>query len=293
MKQSFQADVLSYDAIDVDGIRFDFLNPHQVMQAVERWRHRGESHYIAITNPHSVMTCHRDEGMRDATHGASLVLPDGVGVTLAARCMGHGKRKRLTGPDLMLKMCDFGRVYGHRHYFYGGAEGVADQLAERLLQRFPGMKIAGACCPPFRKLTPAEDARMVQMVNDARPDVIWVGLGAPKQEKWMHEHRDSFNASVMVGVGAAFDFHSGHVKWAPPLVRTLGLEWAHRLAVSPRRMWRRNMDSPLFMGRVMRRAVADGALRVIGRGRSRITRVEIGAGSQSLGRIENTTRDAA
>jgi N-acetylglucosaminyldiphosphoundecaprenol N-acetyl-beta-D-mannosaminyltransferase len=193
------------------------------------------------------MMCRRDPEMRKATTGAALILPDGVGIILAARLLGYGPRHRATGPELMLKLCDLGRKYGFRHFFYGGAEGVAERLARRLGNLYPGLTVAGACCPPFRSLSAEEDLDLVKQINDARPDVLWVGLGAPKQEKWMVEHAGRISAAAMIGVGAAFDFHSGNVKWAPPWVRKLGLEWAYRLVLEPKRMWRRNVDSPLFL----------------------------------------------
>jgi len=188
--------------------------------------------------------------MDRATRQAGMVLPDGAGIIMAANILGYTHSGRATGPALMLKLCDWGRQKGYRHFFYGGTEGIADKLAQRLTEMYPGLEVAGTCCPPFRQLCEAEDQEIVDTINDARPDIIWVGLGAPKQEKWMADHVGRLKATAMVGVGAAFDFHSGNVKWAPAIIRRLGLEWAWRLAENPKRMWRRNLDSPLFLTKV-------------------------------------------
>jgi N-acetylglucosaminyldiphosphoundecaprenol N-acetyl-beta-D-mannosaminyltransferase len=151
----------------------------------------------------------------------------------------------------MLNLCEWGQRHSYRHFFYGGAEGVADELANRLASRYPGLIVAGTCCPPFRPMSEAEDRRAVEQINASRPDVVWVGLGAPKQEKWMFEHVGRIHAPVIIGVGAAFDFHSGRIAWAPGWIRRIGMEWIYRLAREPGRMWRRNLDSPRFLFRVL------------------------------------------
>jgi N-acetylglucosaminyldiphosphoundecaprenol N-acetyl-beta-D-mannosaminyltransferase len=240
--------------IPIGGIDFDFIKQRDVPAAINDWRRTGHNGYVTLVNPHSVMMCRRDEQMRDATKGADLILPDGIGIVLAARLLGHGKQYRVTGPALMLRLCDAGRAQGLRHYFYGGREGIADRLAAQLSEMYPGLVVAGTYCPPFRPMSVAEDEAVVAEINAARPDVVWVGIGAPKQEKWMANHVRRIRARAMVGVGAAFDFHSGNVRWAPKWVRNIGCEWAYRLICEPRRMWRRNLDSPLFLGLVIMQA---------------------------------------
>lgn len=235
----------------VAGFRFDFLTQTDVLGSILRWRRGGHKRYIVLANPHSVMTAHRNQPMRAAVRSAGLCLPDGVGIVLAAKLLGYGRRHRVTGPSLLLQVCDAGREHGVRHFFLGGAEGVAERLRDHLLNLYPGLQIAGLYCPPFRNLTPAEDAALVRRINRTQPDVVWVAMGAPKQEVWMAAHAGALNAPAMIGVGAAFDFHSGNVRWAPRWVRRSGLEWAHRLITEPRRMWRRNLDSPLFLFRVL------------------------------------------
>ncbi len=248
---------------NVGGVTFDFVLMTQVIDRIEQWRRRGRQDYIVLTNPHSVMLCRRDDRMRRATRAAGLTLPDGVGVILAAELLGFGRQHRVTGPALMLEICDRGRALGYRHYFYGGQAGVADELARRLAALYPGLQVAGACSPPFKSLSEPEKYEMVDRINAAKADIVWIGLGAPKQEKWMHEHIGWIDATAMIGVGAAFDFHSGNVQWAPKWIRKCGIEWAYRLASEPRRMWRRNLDSPLFLLRVLRQLAAQTLGRIL------------------------------
>jgi len=236
----------------IGGVHFDLIDPDRVAQRIEEWRKNKTRHYICITNPHSVMMCRRDRKMDAVTAGAGLVLPDGIGVILAARLLAYAHQGRVTGPGLMLYLCDKGRAQGWRHYFYGGAKGVADQLAAQLSKRYPGLAVAGACCSVFRPMSPEEDQALVEQINATKPDIVWVGLGTVNQEKWMAAHLGRLTASTMIGVGGAFDVHSGNVPWAPKWIRRCGLEWAYRLALEPRRMWRRNLDSPLFLALVLK-----------------------------------------
>lgn len=233
------------------GVRFNLIDYAQAFETIEGWRNRGQRNFVVIANPHSVLTCRRDPEMRRAVNQAGLILPDGVGIIHGAKILGLSHQGRVTGPTLMLKLCDWGREHGYRHFFYGGGEGVAEKLAEKLSQAWPGLQVAGTLCPPFRPPNAKENEEMIEQINQARPDIVWVGLGAPKQEKWMANHIHRIHTTAMIGVGAAFDFHSGNVSWAPPLLRQAGLEWAYRLALEPRRMWRRNLDSPLFLLKVL------------------------------------------
>jgi N-acetylglucosaminyldiphosphoundecaprenol N-acetyl-beta-D-mannosaminyltransferase len=237
-------------ARDLLGVRIDLTKPQDVFLELLSWRRTGRRGYVTLVNPHTIVSCSRDPEMLAAVRDSDLALPDGVGITLASRLLGYGRASRIAGPSLMLDLCDWGRSAGLRHFFYGGGEGVADELARRLERRFPGLHIAGALCPPFRTLTPDEDESMVQTINAAAPDLVWVGLGTAKQEKWMAAHVGRIQAAALLGVGAAFNFHAGTVPWAPAWVRRAGLEWAYRLAHEPRRLWHRNLDSPIFLARV-------------------------------------------
>jgi len=232
--------------------QFDLVDYPTVMETIDLWRRSGERHYLTLTPPHSVMMCESDAEIRRATNKASLTLPDGIGIILAANLLNYPHHGRVTGPTLMLKLCDWGRAAGYGHFFYGGSPGVADMLARRLTEQFPGLKVTGAYSPPFKKVTQQEDAKIIQHINSTRPDIVWVGLGSPKQEKWMLEHVGEIDATGLIGVGAAFDFHSGRVKWAPSCVRKVGMEWAFRLVTDPRHMWRRNVNSVVFLAKVLR-----------------------------------------
>lgn len=236
---------------DILGVHFHLIPRSAVLDHILAWRGQAGCHFIMIANPHSVMLCRRDPAMMAAARSATLCLPDGVGVTLAADILRHPHHGRVTGPALMLDLCDRGRSHNLRHFFYGGAEDVANQLAAKLTARFPGLIVAGTHTPPFRDLTADEEAAIRDQIHASRADILWVGLGAPKQEKWIHRQLDQLTTPAVIGVGAAFDFHSGHVKWAPAWIRKAGLEWAYRLALNPRRMLRRNLDSPVFLAHVL------------------------------------------
>jgi N-acetylglucosaminyldiphosphoundecaprenol N-acetyl-beta-D-mannosaminyltransferase len=219
-----------------------------VLDIMDGWIRAREPRYVCVTDVHCVMESRRDPELRRIYHEAGLVVPDGMPLVWLSRLAGHAEAARVYGPDLLLACCEHSLTHGYRHFFYGGASGVADLLAERLAQRFPGLGVAGTYSPPFRPLTPAEDAAIVELINGSRADVVWVGLGAPKQERWMHAHRRSLRASVLLGVGAAFDFHAGVKKQAPRWLQRSGFEWAFRLLTEPRRLWRRYLrNNPAFI----------------------------------------------
>ena len=232
-------------------VAFDLVDYRAVMNMIGQWKRHAERHYITLTPPYSVLMCHRDVELKEATTRADLTLPDGVGIIVAAGLLRYPHSGRVSGPTLMLRLCDWGRSEGLRHFFYGGLPGVADLLADKLSEQFPGLVVAGSYCPPFGRLSAEEDAQVIQYIDGCRPDIVWVGLGSPKQEKWMRKHTGKINASALIGVGAAFDFHSGRVKWAPQWMRRAGVEWAYRLAKEPRRMWRRNVNSLVFLAKVL------------------------------------------
>jgi N-acetylglucosaminyldiphosphoundecaprenol N-acetyl-beta-D-mannosaminyltransferase len=260
---------------EILGLGCNLLDYGAVLNVVRQWRetHAGRSRYIIALNPHSVMMGRRNNMVRHAMAGAAMALPDGVGMIWAANMLGYSHKGRCTGPTLMLNLCDWGRQHRFRHFFYGGAEGVVEELVQRLQSAYPGLEVAGTCTPPFRELTPEEDGDVCRQINASAADIVWVGLGAPKQERWMAEHEDRLDVPVLIGVGAAFDYHSGRVKWAPAWVRGIGMEWAYRLIQEPRRLWRRNLDSPLFLFHVLFQKLRPPAFRE-GRGTSMPATVE-------------------
>jgi N-acetylglucosaminyldiphosphoundecaprenol N-acetyl-beta-D-mannosaminyltransferase len=236
---------------EILGLRFDLVAVDDVLAAICEWRVHCRSDYAVLANPHSVLSARRDPEFHNAITQARLTLPDGVGISIAARILGYGRAHRVGGPTIMRELVDRGRAHGFRHFFYGGGPGVADRVAEQFAITYPGLEVAGVYCPPFRSLTADEDQQAVEFINSTRPDLVWVGLGTGKQEKWMASHVGRIQATALLGVGAAFDFHSGNVPWAPEWIRRSGLEWAYRLIHEPRRLWRRNLDSPIFLAAVI------------------------------------------
>jgi N-acetylglucosaminyldiphosphoundecaprenol N-acetyl-beta-D-mannosaminyltransferase len=188
---------------------------------------------------HTLVEASGNPRLRDAlNHADAVASPDGMPLVWVGRAMGQTVG-RVCGPDLMPLLIDRSRAQGARHFFYGGAPGVADALAAKLVERFPGMIVAGTHSPPFRPLTEDEDAAEIELINGARPDYVWVGLGSPKQDLWIDDHRGRLNASVLFAVGAAFDFHSGGLRRAPVWMQRTGTEWLYRLLAEPRRLLRR------------------------------------------------------
>ncbi len=222
------------------GVRVDAVQVPDVVAQMEGWiQERGQSHYIAVTGMHGVTEAQHDPCFKDILNAADLVVPDGMPLVWLSRIRGHSLQRRVYGPELMLAFCEQTARKGYRHFLYGGAPGVAEQMAATLGNRFPGLQVVGTYSPPFRPLTADEEGEVAAMIRGAEPDVVWVGLSTPKQERWMHEHRDGLGVPVLVGVGAAFDLNTGRLKQAPVWMREHGLEWFYRLWREPRRLWRR------------------------------------------------------
>lgn len=200
----------------------------------------GAREYVCVAAVHTVMESREDDALRSAVEGAAFTVPDGQPLAWALRALGHDIDSRVYGPELMARACERAARTGQRHYLYGGRDQSAlFKLTLRLRQRFPGLRIVGGFSPPFRTLSEAELDAIAADINRARPDVVWVGIGVPKQEKWMAAMRDRLDAPVLVGVGAAFDFHAGLVPQAPGWMQRNGLEWLYRLKQEPRRLWKR------------------------------------------------------
>ncbi|WP_420645358.1 WecB/TagA/CpsF family glycosyltransferase [Candidatus Leptofilum sp.] len=237
------------EKVNVLGVGINDLNLDKTIQIITRWiQEKGQSHYVCVTGVHGVMESQQNESLRQIHNQASLVTPDGMPMVWLGRFRGHRDMSRVYGPDLMLALCNSSLKNGIRHYFYGGAEGVPELLASQLEKKFPGLRVVGTYSPPFRPLTIAEDERIVQQINHAKPDIVWVGLSTPKQEKWMAEHIEQLQVPVLIGVGAAFDFHAGLKKQAPKWMQRSGLEWLYRLLSEPRRLGRRYLvNNPLFI----------------------------------------------
>jgi N-acetylglucosaminyldiphosphoundecaprenol N-acetyl-beta-D-mannosaminyltransferase len=239
---------------EILGVPIDLIDYEAAFAVIQDWCVSDNRQFVGVVSA-SDSQFSLDPTVRAALRRTGLNLPDGISVILAARLLGYRTRGRVIGPELMLRICDWGRVYGYRHYFYGSTVEVIAGLQERLTQRYPGLNIAGSYCPPFRPLTPEEDENVIQHINACHPDIVWVGLGSTKQLLWMAEHVDRVTSGVMIGVGAAFNFHAGTVKWAPSWVRRCGLEWAYRMFTEPRKILPRTRHTLMFNVRAFAQAV--------------------------------------
>ena len=223
------------------GVRVNAIQIPEVIGRIDDWiGERNPCRFIAVTGMHGVMEARHDRTFKEILSTAGLVVPDGYPLVWLGRRQGFsGLRRRVYGPELMERFCAESATKGCRHFFYGGASGVAQELARSFAGRFPGFRVAGTFSPPFRALTEEEDREAVAAIEESRADIVWVGLSTPMQERWMFEHRYRLSAPVLIGVGAAFDFHTGRVAQAPGWMGEHGLEWLFRLAMEPRRLWRR------------------------------------------------------
>lgn len=238
--------------VNVLGVKVSAINMPRALEEIDGWIQTREQHYVTITGVHGIMESQRDATIREIHNRAGMITPDGMPLVWISHRRGQKDVRRVYGPDLLLETCKASMTQGYRHFFYGGAPGVADQLAGKLQARFPGLQVVGTYCPPFKPLTPEEDEEIVARINEANPDIIWVGLSTPKQERWMSAHLGRLNAPVMVGVGAAFDFHAGLKAQAPGWMQRNGLEWLFRLATEPRRLWKRYLvNNPSFMALIV------------------------------------------
>ncbi len=220
----------------------------EVVLAALRERRKG---YVCVTGVHGVTEAQNDAGFRNILNRAFLNTTDGMPLVWLGRHAQGPWVDRVYGPDLMLEIFRATQHTDFRHFFYGGAPGVAEQLKARLEARFPGVKICGTFCPPFRALNGEEEADLQRQVREARPDIVWVGLSTPKQERFMAEYLPKLETTLMFGVGAAFDFHAGRVSQAPRWMQRSGLEWFYRLCCEPRRLGRRYLvNNPLFLWRI-------------------------------------------
>jgi len=229
------------------GIGVSAINMLQALQTIAGWVNECAPHYICVTPAHAIMDVYQDEELRQIYNHSGLTTPDGMAIVWLLKWYGHSGVNRVYGPDLLQAVCGQSVEHGYRHFFYGAAPGVAQQLADSLQGHYPGLDVVGVESPPYRSLTPEEDADVVRRIRDAKPDFVWVGIGSPRQERWMREHLALLDVPVLVGVGAAFDFLSGNKPQAPRWIQRSGLEWLFRLISEPRRLWRRYIRYPKFV----------------------------------------------
>lgn len=238
--------------LNILGVGVSAINTAQAVSLMDEWIAHRQPHYTCITGVHGVMESQRDENLLRIHNDAGLVTPDGMPLVWLLHLYGFDHVDRVYGPDLMMALCQHSVSKGYRHYLYGASAGVTELLTYKLQQRFPDLQIVGAWSPPFRPLTDQEDEEVVRRINEANPDIVWVGLSTPKQERWMAAHTGRLAAPVLIGVGAAFDFHAGVKRQAPRWMQRSGLEWFFRLSTEPRRLWRRYLtNNPQFVGLVL------------------------------------------
>ncbi|MEX2454401.1 MAG: WecB/TagA/CpsF family glycosyltransferase [Rhodospirillaceae bacterium] len=243
--------------VDILGVNVAAISLDDAVGFVEAAVTGNARSYVCVTGAHGIVECRRDAALRGIHRDAGMVTPDGMPVVWCLRALGAGAVTRVYGPDLMLAASERLLARGARHYYYGGGTGIADRLAAVLSTRFPGLAVAGTCCPPFREQTDDEIDETCAGINASGADIVWVGLGTPRQEYWMARARGRLEAPLLIGVGAAFDFHAGAKKQAPAWMRRNGLEWLFRAVSEPRRLGPRYLRVvPLFAILALRQIIA-------------------------------------
>lgn len=229
----------AHKRVSVMGVNISAVNIGEAVEIIGNFIADDERTYVTVTSVHGVVESQHDPELLAVHNRSGLSTPDGMPLVWCCHKAGVASCERTYGPDLMLALCAESAEKGWTNYLYGAGPGIAEKLGERLIADYPGFKVVGTHCPPFRTLTAAEDEAIIAEINQLNPDIVWVGLSTPKQEWWMDAHLNRIDARVMIGVGAAFDFHSGNTKQAPKWMQKRGLEWLFRLATEPKRLWKR------------------------------------------------------
>jgi N-acetylglucosaminyldiphosphoundecaprenol N-acetyl-beta-D-mannosaminyltransferase len=238
--------------VEIMGLKFSLLDYQGCLELFAQWIMDNQAHQVCIANVHTTVTCLTDAELRNINN-QSLITRDGMPLSWYANLVHDaGLKDRVCGPELMLRCLDAGRDKGWKHFFLGGEETVLLDLVAKMQDRFPGVELVGWHSPPFRALSEAEDQELVDLINHHQPDFLWVGLGAPKQEKWIAAHLSKVHVPVQLGVGAAFDFHSGHVARAPDWMQKIGMEWFYRMMQDRRLIKRYLATNPVFFGYLVR-----------------------------------------
>jgi len=236
---------------NVLGVGVHAINMAQAVELIDAAVQEGRKGYVCVTGVHGVMEAQRDPRLKAILNRAFLTTPDGVPTVWVGKWQGFPSMGRVYGPELMLEICRMSVSRGYTHFLYGGKPGVAAQLKAELAKRFPGIRIVGTYTPPFRELTRDEEAGLINLTTTLSPDFFWVGLSTPKQEKFMARYLDKLQTRLMLGVGAAFDVHTGGISDAPAWVKSAGLQWLHRLMQEPSRLWRRYLiNNPRFVWKI-------------------------------------------
>ena len=224
------------------GVNINVTNMQETVKVITENLENIKGNYICVSNVHTTVMSYEDESYKAIQNSGFMALPDGKPLSIVSKKRGFKEAERVTGPDLMEEIFKISEERGYSHYFYGSTQETLDILRVKLKEKYPNIGIAGMYSPPFRKLTKEEDIEIVNNINNLDPDFIWVGLGAPKQEIWMCEHKDKVNG-LMLGVGAGFDYHAGNISRAPKWMQTMSLEWLYRLLQDPKRLYKRYIDT--------------------------------------------------
>ena len=237
---------------NVLNVRVDAVDMSRAVARVREMLAQREKSYICVAGVHGVMEARRYPGLAQAYVESSLTIPDGMPLVWVGHAQGHKDMQRVTGPDFMLEIFRRAEFRGLSHYLYGGDEGVVQQLRDVLTRRFPQARIVGIGSPPFRPLSQMERMHFIAEIRALKPDVIWMGISCPKQEIFMQEYLPLLDTRIMVGVGAAFDYHTGRIRDSAEWVKRAGLQWFHRLLQDPRRLWKRYLrNNPAFVAQIL------------------------------------------
>lgn len=241
------------DRVNILGVGVSAVNMRLALSRIEHWINYRQPNYVAAAPSACILECIRNESTRKIYNRAGMVIPDGRATTWICRHLGYSEVEQVRGPDLMLELCRLSVDRGYRHFLYGGwPPDVVEKLAARLRGRFPGIQIVGSYAPPFRPLTAGEDAMVIERINAVQPDIVWIGLGTTKEHQWSASKVGILTAPVLIGVGAAFDFHAGVKPEAPRWMIRIGLEWFFRMLTEPRRLGRRYLrDHPVFIWNIL------------------------------------------
>ena len=242
----------THSRVNILGVGVSALNMQSALDLTESLIEEGQRGYVCVTGVHGIIEAQDDAFFRDILNSSLLTTPDGMPTVWIGNMKGLETMSRVYGPDYMLGMCSLTTRKQYRHFLYGGKEGVAEELAAKLVARYPGLNIVGTYTPPFRPLNAQEEADLAAQLEELKPDILWCGLSTPKQERFMSQYSSRLPVKIMVGVGAAFDLLSGNLSEAPAWMKRSGLQWFYRLIKEPRRLWRRYLiNNPRFVWLVM------------------------------------------
>jgi len=225
--------------IDICDVPVSSVNINRACDIIDDWITSRKKVYVCVAPVSTIVECQSDSNYKNVLNKAEMITPDGMPLVWVAKFLGDKEIGRTYGPDLMRALCEGGQNQGYKHYFYGGTENTCSLLENVLKKEFSNINIVGHYAPPFKPLHTQEDEEIIDKINQLSPDILWVGLGSPKQDFWMYEHREKLNVPVIIGVGAAFDFLAGTKRQAPVWMRKAGLEWFFRLCCEPKRLWKR------------------------------------------------------